>query len=145
MAHPYSTASSATGIPQAFPEFAGARYEWRPYNSVEEFFRPGRTLNTNINIAGASQDGKTAFNANVGYFNDEGFTPGNNFDRLNISLGGVAELTNKFTIRGTMNFAKSNVKTPPIASSRGNGTDGLSVYGNVFFTPLSVDLMGITI
>lgn len=143
LAHPYSTASSATGIPQAFPEFAGARYEWRPYNSVENFFRSGRTLNTNVNIAGSSQDGKTAFNANVGYYDDEGFTPGNSFDRLNISLGGVAELTNRFTIRGTMNYAKSNVKTPPIASSRGNGTDGLSVYGNVFFTPLSVDLMGL--
>ena len=63
--------------------------------------------------------------------------------RVNISLGGVAKLSNKFTNRGTMNYAKSDVRTPPIASSRGNGTDGLSVYGNVFFTPLSVDLMGL--
>ncbi len=143
LAHPYSTASAATGIPQAFPEFAGARYEWRPYDSFSEFFRPGNTLNTNVNIAGASDDGNTAFNANVGYYNDEGFTPGNKFDRLNISLGGVAKLTNKFTVRGTMNFARSNVFTPPVASSRGNGTDGLSIYGNVFFTPRSVDLMGL--
>lgn len=143
LAHPYSTASSATGIPQAFPEFAGARYEWKPYNSFEEFFRPGYTTNTNLNITGGSDDGSTAFNANVGYYNDEGFTPGNKFDRLNISLGGVAKLTNKFTIRGTMNYAKSNVFTPPVAASRGNGTDGLSVFGNVFFTPRSVDLMGL--
>jgi outer membrane receptor protein involved in Fe transport len=42
-----------------------------------------------------------------------------------------------------MNFARSNVFTPPVASSRGNGTDGLSIYGNVFFTPRSVDLMGL--
>ena len=143
LAHPYSTASAATGIPQAFPEFAGARYDWRPYDSVENFFQPGYTTNTNINVAGSSEDGNTSFNANVGYYNDDGFTPGNTFDRLNISLGGVAKLSNKFTIRGTMNFAKSDVKTPPIASSRGNGTDGLSIYGNVFFTPLSVDLMGL--
>ena len=143
LAHPYSTASTATGIPQAFPEFQGARYEWKPYDSVEDFFRTGRTLNTNVNISGSSEDGKTAFNANVGYYNDIGFTPGNKFDRVNISLGGVTELSNKFTIRGTMNYARSNVFTPPIASSRGNGTDGLSVYGNVFFTPLSVDLMGL--
>ena len=143
LAHPYSTASSATGIPQAFPEFAGARYDWRPYNSVEQFFRPGNTTNTNINVSGSSEDGNTAFNANVGYYDDTGFTPGNSFSRVNISLGGVAKLSNKFTIRGTMNYAKSDVRTPPIASSRGNGTDGLSVYGNVFFTPLSVDLMGL--
>ena len=42
-----------------------------------------------------------------------------------------------------MNYARSNVFTPPVAASRGNGTDGLSVYGNVFFTPRSVDLMGL--
>jgi len=143
LAHPYSTASPATGIPQAFPEFAGARYDWKPYDSFEEFFRPGNTLNTNINISGSSDDGNTSFNANIGYLNDEGFTPGNSFDRLNISLGGVAKLSNKFTIRGTMNYARSNVFTPPVAASRGNGTDGLSVYGNVFFTPRSVDLMGL--
>ncbi len=143
LAHPYSTASAATGIPQAFPEFAGARYDWRPYNSVEDFFRPGNTINTNVNVSGTSEDGNTAFNANVGYYDDEGFTPGNEFNRVNVSLGGVAKLSNKFTIRGTMNYAKSDVKTPPIASSRGNGTDGLSIYGNVFFTPLSVDLMGL--
>ena len=143
LAHPYSTASSATGIPQAFPEFAGARYDWKPYDSFEEFFRPGNTLNTNINISGSSDDGNTSFNANIGYLNDEGFTPGNSFDRLNVSLGGVAKLSNKFTIRGTMNYARSNVFTPPVAASRGNGTDGLSVYGNVFFTPRSVDLMGL--
>lgn len=143
LAHPYSTASPATGIPQAFPEFAGARYDWRPYDSVEEFFRPGFTTNTNINVSGSSEDGNTAFNANIGYLDDEGFTPGNSFNRLNISLGGVAKLSNKFTIRGTMNYARSDVKTPPIAASRGNGTDGLSVYGAVFFTPRSVDLMGL--
>ena len=143
LAHPYSTASAATGIPQAFPEFAGARYDWRPYNSVEEFFSPGNVINTSLNIAGSTQDGKASFNANVGYLDDEGFTPGNTFSRTNISLGGVAKLSNKFTIRGTMNYARSDNRTPPIASSRGNGTDGLSIYGNVFFTPLSVDLSGL--
>jgi TonB-linked SusC/RagA family outer membrane protein len=143
LAHPYSTASSATGIPQAFPEFAGARYDWRPYDSVENFFRSGSIENTSVNIAGSSEDGKTSFNSNVGYYNDRGFTPGNKFSRVNVSFGGVAELSNKFTIRGTMNYARSDVRTPPIASSRGNGTDGLSIYGNVFFTPLSVDLNGL--
>jgi len=37
--HPYATADPATGIPQAFPEFADARYEWKAYPSVEDFFR----------------------------------------------------------------------------------------------------------
>ncbi|WP_338039291.1 hypothetical protein [Maribacter litopenaei] len=44
-----------------------------------------------------------------------------------------------------MNFTKSDVKSPPIAASTGNGAfgDGASVFGHLFFTPRSVDLMGL--
>ncbi|WP_350291021.1 SusC/RagA family TonB-linked outer membrane protein [uncultured Croceitalea sp.] len=140
--HPYSS-TSVRSTREAFPELQGARYDWRPYNSVEEFFKPGFVTNTSVNVAGASQDGNTTYNVNVGYLNDVGFTPGNSLNRTNISIGGRSKLSNKFTVTGTMNFARTDYKTPPIASSRGNGTDGLSVYGNVLFTPRSVDLLGL--
>ena len=140
--HPYSTTSVAS-TRAAFPELQGARYDWRPYDSVEEFFRPGYVTNTSVNIAGSSTDGNTTYNVNVGYLNDIGFTPGNSLNRTNVSVGGRSKLSNKFTVTGTMNYARTDYRTPPIASSRGNGTDGLSVYGNVFFTPRSVDLMGL--
>ncbi len=140
--HPYSsTAVRATR--DAFPELQDTRYDWRPYNSVEEFFKPGYVTNTSINIAGSTTDGNTNYNVNVGYLNDQGFTPGNSLSRANVSIGGRSRLSNKFTISGTMNYARTDYRTPPIASSRGNGTDGLSVYGNVLFTPRSVDLMGL--
>nr|WP_317042280.1 SusC/RagA family TonB-linked outer membrane protein [Robiginitalea sediminis] len=140
--HPYSTTSVAS-TRAAFPELQGARYDWRPYDSVEEFFRPGYVTNTNVNIAGGTQDGSTNFNVNLGYLNDKGFTPGNSLNRVNFSVGGRSQLTNKITVSATMNYARTDYRTPPIASSRGNGTDGLSVYGNVLFTPISVDLMGL--
>jgi TonB-linked SusC/RagA family outer membrane protein len=140
--HPYSTTAVAA-TRNAFPELQGARYPWRPYNSVEEFFRPGFVTNTNVNIAGSTQDGNTNFNVNIGYLDDKGFTPGNSLNRLNVSVGGRSQLSNKFSIQATMNYARTDYRTPPIASSRGNGTDGLSVYGNVLFTPRSVDLMGL--
>jgi outer membrane receptor protein involved in Fe transport len=35
------------------------------------------------------------------------------------------------------------VVSPPVAASRGNGTLGWSTFGNVFFTPRNVDLMGL--
>jgi TonB-linked SusC/RagA family outer membrane protein len=142
LAHPYSTTSVAK-TREAFPELQNARYEWRPYNSVEEFFRPGSVSNTNVNIAGGTADGNTSFNVNVGYLDDKGFTPGNSLNRFNISIGGRSQLSNKFTVQATANYARTDYRTPPIASSRGNGTDGLSVYGNVMFTPRSVDLMGL--
>ncbi|MCO5725225.1 SusC/RagA family TonB-linked outer membrane protein [Robiginitalea marina] len=142
LAHPYSTTAVAK-TRAAFPELQDARYPWRPYDSVEEFFRPGSVSNTNVNIAGSSEDGLTTFNVNMGYLDDKGFTPGNSLNRFNISVGGRSQLTNRFTVQATMNYSRTDYRTPPIASSRGNGTDGLSVYGNVLFTPRSVDLMGL--
>jgi TonB-linked SusC/RagA family outer membrane protein len=142
LAHPYSTTAVAK-TRAAFPELQNARYDWKPYDSVEEFFRPGSVSNTNVNIAGSSEDGLTTFNVNMGYLDDEGFTPGNSLNRFNISVGGRSQLTNRFTVQATMNYSRTDYRTPPIASSRGNGTDGLSVYGNVLFTPRSVDLMGL--
>ena len=140
--HPYST-TSVTKTREGFPELQGARYAWKPYDSVEEFFRPGFVSNTNVNVAGGTQDGTTNFNVNVGYLDDKGFTPGNSLNRFNISIGGRSQLSNRFTVQATANYSRTDYRTPPIASSRGNGTDGLSVYGNVLFTPISVDLMGL--
>ena len=140
--HPYSTTAVAS-TRAAFPELQGARYDWRPYDSFSDFFRPGFVSNTNLNIAGSTQDGNTNFNVNLGYLDDQGFTPGNSLSRFNLSVGGRSQLSNKFTVQATANFARTDYRTPPIASSRGNGTDGLSVFGNVFFTPRSVDLMGL--
>jgi TonB-linked SusC/RagA family outer membrane protein len=143
--HPYSTASTATGIPQAFPEFAGARYEWRPYNSVGNFFRTGVVRSNNINIRSSSEDGKINYNINYGSLDDEGFTPGNSVGRNTLSIGGNAKLSNKFTVSGTMNYARTNFKSPPVAASFGSNVGGsnASIFGNLFYTPRSVDLMGL--
>ena len=59
--HPYATAAAATGIPAAFPELKDARYEFRPYNSVGEFFRRGEVKNTSLNANGSSDDGKISY------------------------------------------------------------------------------------
>ncbi|PHR85901.1 MAG: SusC/RagA family TonB-linked outer membrane protein [Leeuwenhoekiella sp.] len=140
--HPYSTTAIAA-TRAAFPELQGARYDWKPYDSVEEFFSPGYSSNTSVNINGASADGKSSFNANLGYLDEESFVPGNSLTRTNFSVGGRSQLSNKFTVSGTMNYSRTDYSTPPVAASRGNGTLGLSLFANVFFTPRSVDLMGL--
>ena len=147
--HPYANSAflnpngANTGTSALAQQFANQRYDWRPYDSVEEFFQNGQVSNTAVNISGSNDSGNTVYNANASFLNDKGFTPGNELQRFNVSLGGKTKLTNKFTITGTMNYARTDYTTPPIASSRGNGTDGLSIYGNVFFTPRSVDLNGL--
>ena len=123
--------------------YTGQRYEWRPYNSVEEFFRSGGVSNTSINIRGASNDGNISYNVNYGHLDEKGFTPGNAVRRNTLSVGGRAKLSNKFTINASLNYSRNRVVSPPVAASRGNGTLGWSTFGNVFFTPRNVDLMGL--
>jgi TonB-linked SusC/RagA family outer membrane protein len=124
-------------------QFTGERYEWKPYNSVEDFFRSGSISNTSLNIRGASTDGKISYNVNYGHLDETGFTPGNKVLRNTLSVGGRAELSNNFTINASLNYSRNVVTSPPIAGSRGNGTLGWSTFGNVFFTPRNVDLMGL--
>jgi len=143
--HPYSTASAATGIPDGFPELAGARYDWKPYDNVKDFFVTGIINSTNINVRGASEDGKISYNANYGHLDDKGFTRKNKLSRDNISIGGVAKLANKFTVNGTLNFSSTKFTSPPVAASYGSNVSGenASIFGNVFYTPRSIDLMGL--
>ncbi len=140
--HPYAT-TGVGSIRAAFPELQDARYDWKPYDNLENFLTDGGISNTSININGASDDGNTTYNVNFGYLDDKGFVPGNSLGRTNLSVGGRSKLTNKFTVSATMNYSRSDYKSPPVAASRGNGTQGLSVFGAVFFTPRSVDLNGL--
>ena len=146
--HPFTTASTATGIPQVIDLLGiseNEAYEWRPYDSVGGFFQKGTAINTNINIRGASADGNVSYNINYGNLDDEGFTRNNTLRRNTISFGGRAVLSNNFTINGTLNYAQTHFKSPPVAAGYGSNVSGesASVFANVFYTPRSVDLMGL--
>ena len=143
LAHPYSTSTAA--IQAAFPEFQGARYEWRPYDSVEKFFRQGIVVSNSINVRGTSDNGKVGYNINYGYLNDQGFTPNNKVNRNTLSVGGRAQLSNNFTVSGTLNYARTKFVSPPVALSQGNGATGTgsSVFGDLWFTPRSIDIQGL--
>lgn len=146
--HPYTTASSATGIPQVLDALGIAQdtlYEWKSYDSVGQFFKTGHVFSNNINVRGSTSDGTVNYNVNYGNLEDEGFTPGNTVNRNTLSFGGNAKLSNKFVVGGTLNFSQTKFQTPPVAASYGGNVDGegSSVFANVFYTPRSVDLMGL--
>lgn len=135
--HPYDRPA----LNGAFPELIGAKYDYKFYPSVKDFFQTGVVSNTSVNIAGGGPG--AAFNANYSNLNDKGFTPGNTVSRNSFGVGGNVKLTNKFTLNASANFVTSNFKTPPTASSTGSGADnGVSVFGDLIYTPTSVDLMG---
>lgn len=137
--HPYNRSNLAN----VFPEFQGVRIPWEASkDNVKDFFRKGLSISTNVNIASGSQDGKYTYNFNFGHLDDEGFTPGNKLNRTNFSIGGRANLTNKFTVTGTLNYVRTDFDTPPVALSTGSGVSGsgLSVFGDLFYTPRNVRL-----
>jgi len=143
VAHPYDR----TALHGAFPEFnqtPGANndiiYEYKPYNSVERFFRTGIIKNTSIALQTGGPN--ASFNANYSYTDDQGFTPGNALYKNNFGMGGSVKLANNITFSGTFNYAVTDFRTPPTSTSFGSNPSTSSVFGNLIYTPIAVNLMG---
>ncbi len=134
VAHPYDKDRYAS----VYPQFDGAKYPYKYYPSVENFFRKGFVSTTSVNAGGTN--GNFSYNANYSYTDDKGFTPGNNFIRNTFGIGGIGKLSNRFTIQGTLNYVNSDVKSPPTGSSFGSGSGNISVFGDVLYTPTTIDL-----
>ncbi len=135
--HPYNRAA----VIGALPQYAGAKYAYKYYNSVEDFFRTGLIQNTSVNLGGGGAN--ASYNASYSYLDDEGFTPGNTLRKNNFGLGGNVSLANKLNLTGSFNYVITDFKTPSIGSSSGSSTDaGVSVFGDLIYTPTSIDLMG---
>lgn len=140
--HPFNYMADPTLI-AGFEDLLDDEYPYVPYNGVEEFFRTGYVYSTSVNVRGGSE--KVSFNANYGRTEDIGVTRGNRLLRNNFSLGGNARLSNNFTVSGVFNFARTGYKSPPNAVSTGSGAafNGSAIFGDVLYTPISVDLTNI--
>ena len=146
LAHPYSTSSFlASNYPDYQAEFEGKRYDWRPRNSVEDFFRVGGVSTLSANMRGRSEDGKFNYGTAFGHLDDEGFTPGNNISRTNLTVSGGGKLSNKINVRGSMTYTLINYKTPPVATSFGSSSvgSGSSIFGDLFYTPRGIDIQAL--
>lgn len=140
--HPFNFLADQT-LATGFEDLLTQPYEYKPYNGVKDFFRTGHVYSTSINIRGGSD--KANFNINYGRNEDQGIAIGNQFIRNNFSLGGNVKLSNNLTVSGTFNYSLLNFKSPPNAASFGSGTSfaGAGVFGDVLYTPRSVDLTNI--
>ena len=135
--HPYDRPALA----DAFPQFQGARYEYRPYDSVEDFFTTGDVVNTTIGVNSSNEKGN--FNVSVGRTVDAGFVETSKYKRLNFSAGGNVKLANKLNISTSLNYTVTDRVTPPTGISFGSNPTGASLFSNVLYTPRSVDLFGL--
>ena len=140
--HPFNFIADPTLI-AGFEDLLDDPYPYKPYNGVEDFFRTGYVFSTSVNIRGGSE--KINFNANYGRTEDAGVTPGNRLLRNNFSLGGSAKLANNLMVQGVFNFIRTGYSSPPNAVSTGSGAAflGSAIFGDVLYTPRSVDLTNI--
>lgn len=142
LAHPYSTSAFlSANYPDYQALWEGARYDWKPRNSVEQFFKTGGVSSLSANFKGRSEDNRFNYGMAFGQVEDEGFTPGNKVTRTNLTVSGGAKLTNKLNVKGSMTYTKTNFKTPPVAASFGSSTfgSGSSIFGDLYYTPRSID------
>ena len=108
-------------------------------NNVSDFFQKGSSKNTSVNFGLRNE--LLSFNANFSHLDEVGYIKNNNLTRNNFNIGGVANLTDKFSITGTFNYVQTNVKTPPIGAGTGSNSEGgASVFANLFYTPRNIDL-----
>ena len=140
--HPWNFLADQT-LTAGFEDLLDQPYEYKPYNGVEDFFRTGYISSTSVNVRGGGEN--ASFSMNYGRTEDKGITPGNRLLRNNFGLGGNAKLANKLTINGVFNFIRTDFKSPPNAVSTGSGAafNGGAVFGDLLYTPRSVDLTNI--
>jgi TonB-linked SusC/RagA family outer membrane protein len=139
--HPYGHYSDPA-LTAAFPEYAGKKVKYQAYpNSAKDFFRTGMSYNTSLNINGAKDN--LNYNVTFGRTKEEGFIPNNTLEKVNFGAGINANLTKKFNIATSVNYASTNLATPPISAGNGSGIagGGESVYSDILYTPVNVDLM----
>ncbi|HVU97494.1 MAG TPA: SusC/RagA family TonB-linked outer membrane protein [Puia sp.] len=135
--------SYSPSLVAAYPQYAGKTQDFRNYNNnVRDFFRTGLISTTSVNVGASGPN--TTFNANYTYMADNGFTPNNRVFKNNFGIGGTAKLANNFTANATLNFAITDMQTPTVGANGGGGSaDVASVFGDLIFTPRSVNLMGL--
>ena len=137
--HPYDRAA----LNAVFPQYVGARYPYKAYDNLQNFFQTGLISNTSVNIANRLSEG-TSINFNYGYRNEEGFVPLSKYKKNTFGLGINTRLSNQIGVRTTLNFVRSDRVAPPTGTSTSsNPNDGASLFSNVFYTPRSVDLNGL--
>ena len=126
-----------------FPSFEdeGYRYEAKT-NPVDAFFRNGLGSATRLSVSGHT--GNIGLNTTYSRSSEEGFTPNNQVQRDNFSLGIQYPVNTRITATTVVNLSRTNTESPPLAANAGSGPPvgggTTSVFSDLFYTPRSIDL-----
>lgn len=96
-------------------------------DNYKKFWNTGHTLNTSISISGGNEKGN--FYASLGNQDQSGIVQNNEYKRLNATIKGEYNITDKFKIGGYATFA--NTKTAAIQGGD-TGFQGLAYYHHMW-------------
>jgi len=85
---------------------------------LNDFYRNGSTLTNSISISATSDKG--GMNVSVSNMKSDGVTPNNTYTRKTINLGFGYDLSEKFSIKGNINYSNEDNKNPPVVSEQDN-------------------------
>ncbi|MGE5419361.1 MAG: SusC/RagA family TonB-linked outer membrane protein [Chloroflexota bacterium] len=103
------------------------------YDNAGGFFRLGKTISNNLNVAQSFDKGNYSFS--IGNTTTDGIIPSTGLDRYTAKLGGDAKLSSKWSTGFSGNFIVSKISKQ---SSANNG-----IVATVYPAPPSYDLAGI--
>jgi TonB-linked SusC/RagA family outer membrane protein len=138
--HPYQFIGTPS-LRDAYPQYLFNRIKYDAAQDISKFFRKGVASNTYVNFTGGNE--KVGYNSSASYTKEQGFVPGNDVTRLNISLGINASITKKLTLQNNILFSTTGVETPPLNGATGGGAtfNGVpSLYGQFLYTPRNLDI-----
>jgi TonB-linked SusC/RagA family outer membrane protein len=98
---------------ESFPQFQGKTVEYRAYpDNVSDFFNSNFGLNTSVLITKSTED--VSFSFNVSNTDQKGVIEGSDLKRLNLSFGGTAKLSNRFTLNAKADYSNTISNRPTI-------------------------------
>ncbi len=80
-------------------------------DNVSDFFETGRTLNTNVALAGSAD--RANVRLSLSNMNQDGMYPGFKLERTTVALNGVANLTDRFSANGSVQYINSDGRNRP--------------------------------
>ena len=127
---PYATLDSIphwySGRP-GMEAYNGVMVPYRAYpDNVEKLFDTGSIFDNSLSVTAGNE--KSVLSVTASYLTNDGYVPNTNFDRLNISAGGNAELENGFIVGANLSYIRTDQKgvTSGVGSLGGNNPAAFS-------------------
>lgn len=139
--HPYQFITDPTRRDPFAKEFMFKRIPYEYSLNLKDFFRTGVVSNTSVSVSGGSD--KVGVTGTVGYTREQGYAPGNDLKKINVSIGFNASLSDKLSITSSLMFSNTDLATPPLNGATGGGAafGGVpSLYANFLYSPPNYDI-----